>query len=90
MDHHLSLLFYFLLPCELWRSVYSETSFFSPCCRRVLELVVMARGVLQRRATPKTIWEFPASEATRRTSRPHGHRLRLRTVTWFLRLLKAN
>ncbi|CAN7057289.1 unnamed protein product [Brassica oleracea var. botrytis] len=29
-------------------SVYSETS-FSPCCRHVSKLVVMARGVLQRR-----------------------------------------
>ncbi|KAG5403934.1 hypothetical protein IGI04_010053 [Brassica rapa subsp. trilocularis] len=57
--------FYFLLPCELWRSVYSETSFFSPCCRRVSELVVMARGVLQRRGVEDSrLWLLRGGAAT--------------------------
>ncbi|CAN7115136.1 unnamed protein product [Brassica rapa subsp. narinosa] len=46
-------------------SVYSETSFFSPCCRRVSELVVMARGVLQRRGVEDSrLWLLRGGAAT--------------------------
>ncbi|CAG7867150.1 unnamed protein product [Brassica rapa] len=62
---HLCVMVVVLVRLQLGLTVRGVDEFFSPCCRRVSELVVMARGVLQRRGVEDSrLWLLRGGAAT--------------------------